>query len=83
MGELSRLPNLGKVLEKNLNDIGVFDCEQLKHMGSKEAFMRIKLIDNGACLHMLYGLQGAVEGIKDKYLSEEIKQELREFYKNL
>ena len=33
-------------------------------MPSKEAFVRIKMINPGAYLHMLYGLQGAIEGSK-------------------
>ena len=83
MGELTRLPNVGKVLEKNLNQIGIYTEAQLKETGSKEAFLRIRLIDPGACLHMLYGLQGAVDGIKDTYLPEGTKKDLRAFYKTL
>jgi DNA transformation protein len=83
MGELSKLPNVGKVLEKNLNEIGIFTEEQLKEIGSKEAFARIRLLDPGACLHMLYGLQGAIEGIKDTFLAESTRQELKNFYKSL
>ncbi|HOQ76466.1 MAG TPA: TfoX/Sxy family protein [Thermoclostridium sp.] len=83
MGELSRLPNVGRVLEKNLNEIGVFTAEQLREMGSREAFIRIRMIDPGACLHMLYGIQGAIEGIRDNLLPESTKRDLREFYKQL
>lgn len=83
MGELTRLPNVGKVLEKNLNDIGIFTEEQLRETGSKEAFIRIKMIDPGACLHMLYGLLGAIDGIKDSLLPESTKSELKAFYKSL
>lgn len=83
MGELIQLPNVGKVLEKNLNQIGIFTAEQLRKSGSKETFIRIKLIDPGACLHMLYGLQGAVEGIQDRFLSESMKDELKVFYRSL
>ena len=83
MGELTKLPNVGKVLEKNLNEIGIFTEEQLREMGSKKAFIRIRMIDPGACLHMLYGLQGAIDGIKDSLLPESTKRELKEFYKNL
>lgn len=83
MGELAKLSNIGKVLEKNLNEIGVFTEEQLKEIGSKEAFQRIRLIDPGACLHMLYGLQGAIDGIRDAYLPEASKQDLKAFYKKL
>ncbi len=83
MGELARLPNIGKVLEKNLHLIGVDTQKQLKEMGSKEAFLRIRLIDPGACLHMLYGLQGAIDGIKDTLLTEAARRDLKAFYKNL
>lgn len=83
MGELARLPNIGKVLEKNLNEIGIYTEKQLKETGSKEAFLRIRLYDPGACLHMLYGLQGAIDGVKDTFLTEAAKQDLKAFYKKL
>lgn len=84
MGSLSSLPNVGKVLEKNLNKIGVYTEEQLVQMGSQDAFIRIRLLaDSGACLHMLYGIQGAIEHIRYTQLAEETKQELKEFYKRL
>ncbi|MBA4697856.1 MAG: TfoX/Sxy family protein [Ruminococcus sp.] len=84
MGSLSSLPNVGKVLEKNLNRIGVYTEEQLVQMGSQDAFIRIRLLaDSGACLHMLYGIQGAIENIRYTQLAEETKRELKEFYKRL
>lgn len=83
MGSLSKLPNVGKVLEKNLNNIGVYTQEQLVKKGSKDAFIRIRLIDNGACLHMLYGIQGAIEGIRDTQLAESTKQDLKKFFNSL
>jgi len=83
MSTLSDLPNVGKVLEQYLIEVGISTPEQLKEIGTKEAFLRIRVKDPGACIHMLYGIQGAVEGIKDKYLSEKIKQELKEFHRNL
>jgi DNA transformation protein len=83
MGELSGIPNIGKVLEKNLNEIGIYTEKQLKETGSKEAFLRIRIFDPGACLHMLYGLQGAIDGIKDTFLPDSTKNDLRAFYKRL
>jgi DNA transformation protein len=83
MGELTRLPNVGKVLEKNLNKIGIYTEKQLKEIGSREAFVRIRMIDSGACLHMLYGLQGAIDGIKDSLLPLSTKQQLKVFYRDL
>lgn len=83
MSALTDLPNVGKVLEQNLIRVGISTPEQLREIGTKEAFLRIRVIDPGACVHMLYGIQGAVEGIKDNFISEETKQELRKFFRSL
>ncbi len=83
MSELTKLPNVGKVLEKLLLESGITTIAELKEMGTMEAFMRIKAIDPSACLHMLYGLCGAIEGIPDKLLSQEKKEELKALYKSL
>lgn len=83
MSELTKLPNVGKVLEKLLIEVGISTPQQLREIGTMEAFIRIRAKDPTACIHMLYGIQGAVEGIKDKFLSDTTKQELKEFYKSL
>lgn len=83
MSELSKLPNVGKVLEQLLIKVGITTPEQLREIGTKEAFIRIRTKDPTACIQMLYGVQGAVEGIKDKFLSESTKEDLKKFYKSL
>lgn len=84
MSELSKLPNVGKVLEENLLAVGIETWEQLQEIGAKEAFRRIRLErDPGACLHMLYGIQGAILGIPDKLLPADSKQELKTFFRSL
>ena len=84
MSTLSDLPNVGKVLEDNLRKINIEPPEQLRQIGAEEAFFRIRMVvDPGACLHMLYGIQGAIEGIPDKFLSDQTKERLRLFYKTL
>lgn len=83
MSDLQKLPNIGSVAEDLLVRSGVDTAEKLKSIGSKEAFLKIRLLDPTACLHMLYGLEGAVEGIRDADLSSEIKSELKVFYKSL
>ncbi len=80
MGELSKLPNIGEFVEKQLNDVGINTCEQLKKAGSMEAWLRIKDVDPSACINRLYALEGAIEGIKKSQLSSEIKEKLKEFY---
>lgn len=81
---LMDLPNVGRVLASNLEAVGVHSPEQLKQLGSKEAFISIRAtVDSGACLHMLYGLQGAIEGVPDCQLSDETKDDLRSFFRDL
>jgi DNA transformation protein len=80
MGELSKLPNIGKSVEEQLNLVGINTVEDLKIIGSKEAWLKIREIDKSACINRLYALEGAVEGIRWHYLSEEKKLMLKEFY---
>lgn len=82
MGELSKLPNIGAVVEEQLNQVGINTYDQLKEMGSRQAWLKIKAIDDSACINRLYGLEGAVQGIKKSQLSFEVKAELKEFYNN-
>lgn len=84
MRPLSQLPNVGQVLEEHLLAIGIETPEQLRETGAKEAFLQIRVQrDPGACLHMLYGIQGAILGIPDKLLPAAAKQELKAFYKSM
>ena len=82
MGELSKLPNIGAVVEEQLNQVGINSYDQLKEMGSRQAWLKIKAIDDSACINRLYGLEGAVQGIKKSQISSEVKAELKEFYNN-
>lgn len=78
--KLSELPNIGKDTEKLLNMVGIDSEELLNQYGSKEAWLKLKKIDPSACINRLYGLEAAIEGIKKKDLSQDKKNELKEFY---
>ena len=80
MGELSKLPNIGKVLEEQLNDVEIYTADDLIDLGSKEAWLRIKEIDETACINRLMALEGAIQNIRWHDLSEEDKRNLKEFY---
>lgn len=80
MGELCELPNIGKVVEEQLNRAGIYTYEQLKEIGSKQAWLRIRAFDASACIHRLYSLEGAILYISKKQLPPETKAELKEFY---
>ena len=80
MGELSKLPNIGKVVEKQLNDVGINTVDELINIGSKEAWLKIKEVDESACLNRLMALEGAIQNIRWHNLSEEDKKNLKDFY---
>jgi DNA transformation protein len=80
MGKLSNLPNIGKNTEQQLNDVGIYSAEQLIKKGSKQAWLKIKEIDPSACIHRLYGLEGAIRGIRKAELPDDVKTDLKEFY---
>ncbi|MDD6796499.1 MAG: TfoX/Sxy family protein [Clostridiaceae bacterium] len=82
MGELSKLPNIGPGIEKQLSEIGINTYEDLKTLGAKKAWLKIQEIDESACIHRLLALEGALQGVKKSMLPEELKIELREFYKS-
>lgn len=80
MGELSKLPNIGKVVEEQLNQVGIHTEEELKEVGAKQDWLRIQQIDESACIHRLLALEGAIQGIKKTMLPDERKKELKDFY---
>lgn len=80
MGELSKLPNIGIEVERQLNETGIFTYEELKEAGAEQAWLKIQAIDASACIHRLYALEGAIQGIKKILLPQERKEELKEFY---
>jgi DNA transformation protein and related proteins len=79
--DLSKQINIGKDTEKKLILAGIDSFEKLVSVGSEQAFIRLQAIDPGACLDLLYGLDGAIAGIKWNKLSAERKLALQEFYK--
>jgi len=84
VGSLADLPNVGKVLESNLRQVGITTPDELRRVGTEEAFARIRAqVDPGACIRMLYGIEGAVEGIPDTQLSTETKAQLKQFLKSM
>jgi len=84
MSDLASLPNVGTVLESNLLAVGIATPDDLRDVGSREAFVRIReTVDPGACLHMLYGLEGAVRGIADSGLPQDERDSLKAFVRDL
>lgn len=80
MGKFSDLPNIGKEVEKQLIEAGIENYEMLKTIGAKAAWLKIQEIDESACIHRLYALEGAILGVKKSLLPDERKADLKEFY---
>ncbi|MDI3535763.1 MAG: transformation protein [Eubacteriaceae bacterium] len=80
MEKLSDLPNIGKELERQLNEIDVKTFDQLKSLGAEKAWLKIRAFDPSACIHRLYALEGAICGIKKSLLPQDRKAELKLFY---
>ncbi len=79
---LSELPNIGKVMEKRLNAVEVYNVDEFMKMGSKEAFTRLRLLEGDTCFSSLCGLEGAIQGVRWHYLSNETKSDLKEFFQS-
>ena len=83
MSELSSMINIGKEMEKKLKSIGIGSAEELEQTGSKEAFFRLKMHYPNVCLVHLYTLQGAIERIEYNRLTDEVKNDLKNFSDSL
>jgi DNA transformation protein len=79
--ELSKMPNLGKTLADKLQLVGIENAKQLIDIGAENAFIRLKTVDNDACINMLYALEGAIQGIRWHNLDILRKEELKEFFR--
>ncbi len=81
MTELTSMKNIGKELERKLKIIGVNSTDDLKRLGSKETFFQLKQRFPEVCLVHLYTLEGAITNTEFNKLSEETKEDLKEFNK--
>lgn len=76
---LSQLKNIGKEIERKLNTVGIHRAEDLKQVGSKEAFLKLKASYPNVCLVHLYTLEGAIKDVEYNQLSDKTKKELKKF----
>ena len=83
MAELTSLMNIGKEMDKKLKSVGITTAEELKAIGSKEAFVKLKLLYPSVCTVFLYTLEGAVSNVEYNHLPEDVKQDLKNFSSKL
>jgi DNA transformation protein and related proteins len=75
--------NIGSTLSDKLLSSGINSIDQLRSVGSEDAFIRIRTIDPTACLNMLYALEGAIMDIRWHDLEISRKNELKDFFDRL
>lgn len=80
MGELSKLPNIGKTVEEQLAQAGIVTADELRKNGAKAAWLKIRQIDPSACIHPLLALEDAIEGVQKSLLHGAVKVDLKAFY---
>lgn len=80
MGELSKLPNIGKTVEEQLAQAGIVTADELRKNGAKAAWLKIRQIDPSAFIHRLLALEGAIEGVQKSLLPGAVKADLKAFY---
>ncbi|MBZ1328511.1 TfoX/Sxy family protein [Clostridium botulinum] len=71
---------MGREVESQLNKVGIFSYDELKDIGTEQAWLKIQEIDSSACIHRLLALEGAIQGVKKTALPQERKAELKDFY---
>ena len=81
MSELAKLPNIAAKLDAQLAEVGIATVDELKRVGSREAWLRILARDPSACIMRLSALEGAIQGVRWHHLDDETKASLKEFYR--
>ena len=79
MPGLASMKNIGKELERKLTTVGIDSPEALTELGAKHAFFKLKEVYPQVCLVHLYALEGAIQDTEFNSLSEDTKNELKEF----
>ena len=80
MKKFREYPNIGKEVEKQLVVVKIYTIEELRKIGSEQAWLKLKEIDLSACSHRLLALEGAIQGVKKQLIDERRKKELKNFF---
>ena len=82
--DLMSMPEIGAVTAQQLVAVGIDTPAELRTVGSREAFLRIReRLDPGACIALLHGLEAAVQGVRARDLEPRVKTDLNQWKKDL
>ncbi|MDR3063352.1 MAG: TfoX/Sxy family protein [Methanobrevibacter sp.] len=80
MERLTNLIGIGKVLESQLNEVGITSKKELEKVGAIEAGIKIKKNVPSSCSYKLRILEGAIQDKNISALDENTEKSLKEFY---
>lgn len=83
MNDLTNRINIGKDTAAKLMQVDINSVDELITLGTEQAFIRLQALDAGACLCLLYSIDGAISNTKWNKISTERKQELKTFHKQI
>lgn len=83
MSDLKDMPNIGRTLADRMQAAGITTSDDLKTIGSKEAFIKVLSVFPEACINQLYAMEGAIQNIRWHHLPDESKANLKDFYNSL
>ena len=83
MTDLTDRINIGKDTAAKLIKVGINSIDELTALGTEQAFIRLQALDAGACMCLLYSIDGAISNTKWNQISAERKQELKAFHKQV
>ncbi|WP_236611180.1 TfoX/Sxy family DNA transformation protein [Providencia burhodogranariea] len=78
------LPNMNMSVERALGKIGIHKVEDLREIGAKACFLKLKQYGKHApSIKLLIGLAGAIEGYHSAVLPSKMKQDLINWYNSV
>lgn len=83
MNNLTDRINIGKDTAAKLMRVGINSIDELTALGTEQAFIRLQALDAGACLSLLYSIDGAISNTKWNKIPAERKQELKAFHRQV
>ncbi|MCW2258414.1 DNA transformation protein [Providencia alcalifaciens] len=78
------LPNMNMSVERALGKIGIHKVDELREIGAKACFLKLKQYGKFApSIKLLIGLAGAIEGYHSAVLPAKMKQDLINWYNSV
>jgi DNA transformation protein len=75
--------NIGKVLELKLEAVGIETLDELKKVGTEEAFLRLLANNKNTSRSVIFSIEGAITGVRWHNLNGPRKDELKKFYNSV